>query len=167
MKCCAPADVSTKTKPASDLIGLLCRLRRVVRRGDRSRPLRLLPLPPARATLFRFICDHVWRKPAAAVQAIFAAGFSALSRSRSPINFTLEAARHDRGSAIVPEGNAHLLVDVDGQDLKPCGRKHVALARFAREPKAESLTPSRHLKKVQKDYGRCAGNFSNSLRATG
>src|SRR5947209_1121594 len=74
--------------------------------------VRLLPLPPARATLstaFGKISEA-----AAAVHEIFANGFlpSALEIADS---FTLEAARKDLGQAIVPEGNAHLLVDFDGQ----------------------------------------------------
>ena len=74
--------------------------------------VRLLPLPPARATLSAAFATMA--KAAAAVQTIFAAGFlpSALEIAD---HFTLEAARHDRGTAIVPEGNAHLLVEVDGQ----------------------------------------------------
>ncbi len=48
------------------------------------------------------------------MQAIFAAGFlpSALEIAD---HFTLEAARRDLGEKIVPDGNAHLLVDLDGQ----------------------------------------------------
>ena len=74
--------------------------------------VRLLPLPPARATLSAAFATMA--QAAAAVQAIFAAGFlpSALEIAD---HFTLEAARRDRGNAIVPEGNAHLLIDVDGQ----------------------------------------------------
>src|SRR5689334_4707398 len=75
--------------------------------------LRLLPLPPARATLsaaFAKMSDA-----AAAVQDTFAQGFlpSALEIADS---FTLEAARKDLGKAIVPPGNAHLLIDLDGQE---------------------------------------------------
>ena len=74
--------------------------------------LRLLPLPPARATLSAAFGTAT--QAAEAVQAIFAAGFlpSALEIAD---HFTLEAARRDLGEKIVPEGNAHLLVDLDGQ----------------------------------------------------
>ena len=74
--------------------------------------LRLLPLPPARATLSAAFATAP--QAAEAVQAIFAAGFlpSALEIAD---HFTLEAARRDLGEKIVPEGNAHLLVDLDGQ----------------------------------------------------
>src|SRR4051812_25098993 len=74
--------------------------------------LRLLPLPPARATLSGAFATAT--RAAEAVQAIFAAGFlpSALEIAD---HLTLEAARRDLGAKIVPEGNAHLLVDLDGQ----------------------------------------------------
>src|SRR5436309_6465532 len=74
--------------------------------------LRLLPLPPARATLSAAFATMP--QAAAAVQAIFAAGFLPSSLEIAD-HFTLDAARRDRGAAIVPPGNAHLLVDIDGQ----------------------------------------------------
>src|SRR3954454_7319250 len=74
--------------------------------------LRLLPLPPARATLSAAFAKM--SEAASAVQAIFAAGFlpSALEIAD---HFTLEAARHDSDAAGVPDGHAHLLVELDGQ----------------------------------------------------
>src|SRR5207245_8878871 len=75
--------------------------------------LRLLPLPPARATLSAAFATAA--QAAEAVQAIFAAGFLPSSLEIAD-RFTLEAARRDLGKMIVPEGNAHLLVDLDGQE---------------------------------------------------
>src|SRR5881275_2684268 len=76
--------------------------------------LRLLPLPPSRATISAAFGKM--NEAAAAVQEIFAHGFlpAALEIADS---FTLEAARKDLGAAIVPPGNAHLLVDLDGQEV--------------------------------------------------
>src|SRR5438034_7651441 len=74
--------------------------------------LRLLPLPPARSTLSAAFATAA--QAAEAVQAIFAAGFLPSSLEIAD-HFTLDAARRDRGAAIVPPGNAHLLVDIDGQ----------------------------------------------------
>src|SRR4030095_6321730 len=74
--------------------------------------LRLLPLPPARATLSAAFATAA--QAAEAVQAIFAAGFLPAALEIAD-HFTLEAARRDLGEKIVPEGNAHLLVDLDGQ----------------------------------------------------
>src|SRR6202140_5265199 len=75
--------------------------------------LRLLPLPPARATLSAAFTKM--SQAAAAVQEIFAAGFLPSSLEMAD-QFTLDAARRDLGEMIVPPGSAHLLVDLDGQD---------------------------------------------------
>ena len=74
--------------------------------------LRLLPLPPARATLsasFRTI-----RQAANAVQEIFAAGFLPCALEIADA-FTLAAAGEYLGKMLAPRGSAHLLVDLDGQ----------------------------------------------------
>jgi glycolate oxidase len=75
--------------------------------------LRLLPLPPARGSIsasFRSIEDA-----AAAVQRVLEQGFlpSALEIAD---RFTLEAARQHLLHRIIPEGEAHLLIDLDGQE---------------------------------------------------
>src|SRR5204862_1062504 len=75
--------------------------------------LRLLPLPPARATISAAFAKM--SEAATAVQEIFAKGFLPASLEIADA-FTLEAARKDLGKTIVPEGNAHLLVDLDGQE---------------------------------------------------
>src|SRR6202140_8882 len=75
--------------------------------------LRLLPLPPARATLSAAFATM--SQAAAAVQEIFAQGFLPSSLEIAD-GFTLDAARRDLGEMIVPPGSAHLLVDLDGQD---------------------------------------------------
>src|SRR2546430_2189869 len=74
--------------------------------------LRLLPLPPARATISAAFAKM--SQAAAAVQEIFGKGFLPASLEIAD-SFTLEAARKDLGKAIVPAGSAHLLVDLDGQ----------------------------------------------------
>src|SRR5215471_9023936 len=76
--------------------------------------LRLLPLPPARgsiSTSFRSTEDA-----ATAVQEILLKGYlpSALEIAD---RFTLEAARRHLGHHIVPEGEAHLLIDLDGHEI--------------------------------------------------
>src|SRR5437773_1116069 len=75
--------------------------------------LKLLPLPPARATLSASF--DAMSEAAAMVQEIFAAEFLPSSLEIAD-KFTLEAARHDSTDAHVPPGNAHLLVELDGQD---------------------------------------------------
>jgi glycolate oxidase len=124
--------------------------------------VRLLPLPPARATLsasFETMSDA-----AATVQKIFAAGFLPSSLEIAD-HFTLEAARHDAAAGHVPAGNAHLLVDLDGQEetvqvemssLRElvAGRNPTALDVATNEEDSEKFWALRR-------------EFSNSLRATG
>jgi glycolate oxidase len=124
--------------------------------------LRLLPLPPARATLSAAFATMA--QAAEAVQEIFAAGFLPSSLEIAD-QFTLEAARRDLGQAIVPAGSAHLLVDLDGQEesvrseaaviRELLTRKHPnALEMATGEAECEKLWALRR-------------EFSNSLRATG
>jgi glycolate oxidase len=124
--------------------------------------LRLLPLPPGRATLSTAFGKIT--EAAAAVQEIFAHGFlpSALEIADS---FTLEAARKDLGMAIVPEGNAHLLVDLDGQ------KESVRIEANA----IRNLIAAKSPNAIQMAIGEedceklwaLRRQFSNSLRATG
>jgi len=101
---------------------------------------------------------------AATVQKIFAAGFLPSSVELAD-SFTLEAARHDSGAADVPEGNAHLLVELDGQQetvhlemekLRELvsGCRPVSLQVATTEEACERFWALRRA-------------FSNSLRATG
>src|SRR5205085_2714908 len=95
---------------------------------------------------------------------IFAAGFLPASLEIAD-SFTLEAARHQIGTALVPAGNAHLLVDLDGQEESVrteaeavrqllLGKKPNALELATGEENSEKLWALRR-------------EFSNSLRATG
>jgi glycolate oxidase len=74
--------------------------------------LRLIPAPPSRAGLAASFRDA--STAAACVQHIFREGFlpSALELAD---RFTLEAARRHLGPGRIPAGNAHLLVEIDGQ----------------------------------------------------
>jgi len=124
--------------------------------------LKLLPLPPARATLsvsFASMSDA-----AATVQKIFGAGFlpSAVELADS---FTLEAARHDSGAADVPEGNAHLLVELDGQPetVQSEMEKLRALVVDSRPTSLQVATTEPECER----FWALRRAFSNSLRATG
>src|SRR5213596_1979315 len=97
--------------------------------------LRLLPLPPARATLSAAFA--AMSQTAAAVQEIFAKGFLPSSLEIAD-SFTLEAARKDLGKAIVPPGNAHLLVDLDGQE-QSVGSEAAAIRELLAKKKPNSL----------------------------
>jgi FAD/FMN-containing dehydrogenase len=107
--------------------------------------VRLLPLPPARATLSAAFATM--EQAAAAVQSIFAAGFLPSSLEIAD-HLTLEAARRDRGTLIVPEGEADALRGL----LE--SKTPNALAVATTEEGSEKLWALRR-------------EFSNSLRATG
>jgi glycolate oxidase len=124
--------------------------------------VRLLPLPPARATLSASFATI--SEAAAAVQAIFAAGFLPASLEIAD-QFTLEAARRDRGKGIIPEGNAHLLVDVDGRD-ETVRAESAALETLLAGRKPNSLTLATTEEGSEKLWA-LRREFSNSLRATG
>src|SRR5256714_1145388 len=124
--------------------------------------LRLLPLPPARATLSAAFASI--SQAAAVVQEIFGKGFLPSSLEIAD-SFTLEAARKDLDKTIVPPGSAHLLIDIDGQEESVqseaeairellTGKKPNALEMATGEENCEKLWALRR-------------QFSNSLRATG
>ena len=124
--------------------------------------LRLLPLPPARATLsaaFATISDA-----AAAVNEIFRAGLlpSALEIADS---FTLQAAREKIGHAIVPAGNAHLLVDLDGQQDSVRGEAE-QIGQLLHNQNAHALEMATGEEDCEKMWA-LRREFSESLRATG
>jgi glycolate oxidase len=124
--------------------------------------LRLIPAPPARAVLSASFADAA--TAAACVQHVFREGFlpSALELAD---RFTLEAARKHLGAEHLPPGNAHLLLEIDGQPksvsseiralaeiLKSGGALEIATALT--EPACERLWDLRR-------------EFSASLKATG
>ena len=124
--------------------------------------LRLLPLPPARATLSAAFATM--SEAAGAVQQIFARGFLPSSLEIAD-NFTLEAARKDMGTAIVPPGSAHLLVDLDGQPGSVRSEAE-AMGRLLNERKPNALKIAHGEEDCERLWALRRA-FSNSLRATG
>src|SRR5216110_3112881 len=124
--------------------------------------LRVLPLPPARATLSAAFASAA--QAAEAVQAIFAAGFLPASLEVAD-HFTLEAARRDLGKMIVPPGNAHLLVDLDGQE-ESVRSEAAAIRELLAKQKPNSLEVAAGEADCEKLWA-LRRQFSNSLRATG
>ncbi|HEY4273525.1 MAG TPA: FAD-linked oxidase C-terminal domain-containing protein [Candidatus Udaeobacter sp.] len=124
--------------------------------------LRLLPLPPGRATLS--VAFATAAQAAEVVQAIFAAGFlpSALEIAD---HFTLEAARRDLGEKIVPDGNAHLLVDLDGQE-ESVRSESAAICELIEKRNPNALEMAHGEADCEKLWA-LRRQFSNSLRATG
>jgi glycolate oxidase len=124
--------------------------------------LRLLPLPPARATLSAAFATM--SQAAAAVQEIFAAGFLPASLEIAD-SFTLEAARESMGRAIVPAGSAHLLVDLDGQE-ESVRSEAAAVRELLASKKPNALEMATGEEDCEKLWA-LRREFSNSLRATG
>jgi glycolate oxidase len=124
--------------------------------------LRLLPLPPARATLSAAFATAA--QAAEAVQAIFAAGFLPSSLEIAD-HFTLEAARRDLDKVLVPEGNAHLLVDLDGQEESV--RTESAAIRELLEKRKPNVVETAIGEADCEKLWALRRQFSNSLRATG
>ena len=124
--------------------------------------LRLLPLPPARATLSAAFASI--SQAAAAVQEIFAKGFLPSSLEIADA-FTLEAAREKIGKAIVPPGSAHLLVDLDGQEESV--RHEAAAIRALLEAKKPNALEMAMGEEESERLWALRREFSNSLRATG
>ncbi len=124
--------------------------------------LKLLPLPPARATLSAAF--EKMSAAAAAVQAIFAEGFLPSSLEIAD-HFTLDAARRELGADIVAPGNAHLLVDLDGQaETVRLEMERLRDLVAAKNPNTLAIAT------VEADCERfwaLRREFSNSLRATG
>ena len=124
--------------------------------------LRLLPLPPARASLSASFAT--FPEAAAAVQAIFRAGFLPAALEIADA-FTLQAAREYCGTAVVPEGAGHLLLDLDGQPISVRAEARAL----------QALLKGLGALHVQKAIGEVAceelwelrRRFSASLKATG
>src|SRR5437763_4595596 len=150
-----------KNKTGFDLIGLLVGSEGML--GVTTEIiLKLLPLPPSRRTISASF--STMSEAAGTVQEIFTLGFLPSSLEIAD-HFTLEAARHDSGATQVPAGNAHLLVDLDGQE------ETVGVEMS----KVRDLIASRNptTLEIATDEADCERlwalrrQFSNSLRATG
>src|SRR6058998_1945589 len=150
-----------KNKTGFDLIGLFVGSEGMVGVVTEV-TLRLLPLPPGRATLSAAFATAA--QAAEAVQAIFAAGFLPSSLEIAD-HFTLEAARRDLGKMIVPEGNAHLLVDLDGQE-ESVRSESAAIRKLLEKRKANALQIANGEADCERLWA-LRRQFSNSLRATG
>ena len=150
-----------KNKTGFDLIGLFVGSEGMIGIATEI-TVKLLPLPPARATLSASF--NTMSEAATMVQQIFARGFLPSSLEIAD-HFTLEAARRDSGAGGVPAGNAHLLVDLDGQ-------KETVKVEMSelRELVASGQPVAMAVATVEKDSEKLWAlrrEFSNSLRATG
>ncbi|MFT5409766.1 MAG: glycolate oxidase, partial [Verrucomicrobiales bacterium] len=123
---------------------------------------RLIPNPPARAMLSAGFSK--FSQAAAAVDGILGAGFLPAALEISD-KFTLAAARAHVGGEMVPDGEAHVLVEIDGQ------ADSVKLDRLALVSKLEALgalsVTSADTEEGCEALWDIRRAFSYSLRATG
>ena len=124
--------------------------------------LRLIPAPPARAALAASFKDA--SVAAACVQHLLREGFlpSALELAD---RFTLEAARRHVGPQHVPRGDAHLLVEIDGQKDSVRSEARI-LAGLLKSGGALEITTATTEADCEKLWG-LRREFSASLKATG
>src|SRR5438045_4964560 len=80
-------------------------------------------------------------------------------------SFSLEAARKDLGRSLVPPGNAHLLVDLDGQEESVRGEAE-AIRKLIDGKNPNTLEMATGEEDCEKLW-ELRRQFSNSLRATG
>jgi glycolate oxidase subunit GlcD len=124
--------------------------------------LRLLPYPPARAVLSASF--PALRQASDAVQRILAAGYLPAALEVADA-FTLNAARRHLGQAIVPEGEGHLLVELDGQPAS-VKSEAAALAELLRKQGALHLREAYGDEEGEKLW-ELRRKFSESLKSTG
>jgi glycolate oxidase len=124
--------------------------------------LRLIPAPPARAALSASFASA--SVAAACVQHLFREGFlpSALELAD---RFTLEAARRHLGAAHLPRGDAHLLIEVDGQPASVRSEAKT-LAGLLKAGGALEVTTATTESACERLWDLRRG-FSASLKATG
>jgi glycolate oxidase len=124
--------------------------------------LRLIPAPPARAALAASFENAA--AAAAGVQHVFARGFLPSAMELAD-RFTLDAARRHLGSQHLPAGDAHLLVEVDGQPNSVRSEMQ-ALVEILRSGGALEITTATTEADCEKLWG-LRREFSASLKATG
>ncbi len=124
--------------------------------------LRLLPHPPARATLAASF--RSFRDAADAVQKIFAAGFLPCALEIAD-PFTLQSAREFLGREIAPGAQSLVLVELDGQPDSVRG-ECAALAKLLRKIKAIRVLTAFGDEECEKLWGLRRA-YSASLKATG
>jgi glycolate oxidase subunit GlcD len=124
--------------------------------------LRLIPHPPCRQMLS---CGFASFQAAAnAVQKILGSGFlpSALEIAD---HFTLDAARAYKGESLIPAGEAHLLVELDGQP-GAVREDMIALGALVKSLNPTSFSTAETPEECEAIWN-LRREFSYSLRATG
>jgi glycolate oxidase len=124
--------------------------------------LRLIPAPPARAGISASFKNAT--AAAACVQHLFREGFlpSALELAD---RFTLQAARRHLGAKNLPKGDAHLLVEIDGQPASVRSEIRI-LADLLKAGGALEINTALTEAACERLWG-LRREFSASLKATG
>jgi len=150
-----------KNKTGFDLVGMFVGAEGLLGVVTKA-TLRLLPHPPVCATLSASFATP--EAACAAVQAVLRAGFlpSALEVADA---FTLQATREFVGPGRVPDGDAHLLVELDGQEQSVRGET-ATVAELLREAGALHLETA-HGEADSARLWEMRRLFSQSLKASG
>ncbi len=124
--------------------------------------LRLLPLPPARASLSAGFTTFL--EAANAVQEILHAGFLPAALEIADA-FTLKSAREFLGKSLVPSGEGHLLVELDGQPASVASETK-SLASLLKKLGAHQLRTAVGETECE-ELWELRRKFSESLKSTG
>ncbi len=124
--------------------------------------LRIIPHPPTRSAVSVGFADM--RLAAAAVQKVFSGGFlpSALEIADA---FTLQAARNYLGADSIPEGDAHLIVEIDGHE-ESVASEIQKLVRIVQDAGGIKPTVAQGDQACEA-FWKMRREYSYSLRATG
>lgn len=150
-----------KNKTGLDLIGMFVGsegLLGVVTKAT----LRLIPHPEARAMLTATFSE--FEVAAKAVQTILDSGWQP-SGLEITDGFTLQAARDYLGPEMLPDGNAHLIVEIDGRQESVL-RELSTLRSLVEDSGALSVEEARDKESCEAIW-KLRREFSYSLRATG
>ena len=151
-----------KNKTGFDLVGLFTGSEGMLGIVTEA-TLRLLPWPPARAVLSASFADV--SKAATAVQSVLSHGYLPCALEVAD-RFTLEAARaHAGADGVIPPGDAHLLVEIDGQEESVSGES-AALASLLRDAGALVVDTATTEEGCARLWDLRRG-FSAALKATG
>ncbi len=150
-----------KNKTGFDLVGLMVGSEGMLGVVTQA-TLRIIPHPPQRAMLSAGF--STFTEAANAVQRILGSGFlpSALEIADK---FTLRAAREYLGASVTPKGDAHLLVEIDGQ-IESVRGELTQLAALVRSLGSISLEEAVG-EEACEAFWKLRREFSYSLRNTG
>lgn len=150
-----------KNKTGFDLVGLFTGSEGLLGIVSEA-TLRLLPHPPFRGAISAGFPDI--KAAAAAVQAVFRQGFLPAAVEVADA-FTLQSARSFRSDVPIPPGDAHLILEVDGQKRSVLSEL-TDLARLLRSVQATRVSVARDEAACERIWD-IRRSFSASLKATG